>query len=87
VYVTTITRPDAHSHQTVRELIVKRMYMDGTRLAQITQELPDLLDEQMDALSGRNLKLLSNDERAAYERRKRRILQLRSELERLRNTK
>ncbi|HUB01087.1 MAG TPA: hypothetical protein VL983_00300 [Terriglobales bacterium] len=61
--------------------------MDATRLAEIAQQLPDLLDEQMKALVGRNLALLSRSERSAYEQRKGRILQLRRELERLRKAK
>jgi hypothetical protein len=58
--------------------------MDVTRLTQLAQELPELLDEQMKALVGRNFNPLSDDERAAYDKRKEKILQLRGELERLR---
>jgi len=61
--------------------------MDAVRLAQTAQELPDLLDQQMKVLVGRNLDLLSNSERSAYDERKGRILQLRRELERLRKAK
>jgi len=55
--------------------------MDAARFRHIARQLPELLDEQMKALAGRNLDLLSNGERAAYEERKRKIFQLRSELE------
>jgi len=61
--------------------------MDAARLAQIARQLPDLLDRQMKALAGRNLDLLSNSERAAYDQRKGKILQLRRELEHLRKSK
>jgi hypothetical protein len=61
--------------------------MDVTRLTQLARELPDLLEEQMQALAGRTLDLLSNSERAAYHERKEKILELRMELEGLREAK
>jgi hypothetical protein len=61
--------------------------MDVTRLTQLTRELPDLLEKQMQALAGRSLDLLSNSERVAYHERKEKILQLRMELEGLREAK
>jgi hypothetical protein len=61
--------------------------MDVTRLTQLTRELPDLLEKQMQALAGRSLDLLSNSERVAYYERKEKILQLRMELEGLREAK
>jgi len=58
--------------------------VDAARLAKIARQLPDLLDRQMKALAGRNLDVLSDRERAAYDQRKGKILQLRRELEQLR---
>jgi len=61
--------------------------MDATRFEQIARELPDLLDQQVEAILGRNFNDLTKEERAAYEDRRRRILVLRSELEELRKAR
>jgi len=57
------------------------MNTDAARFAQIARQLPDLLDEKIKALAGRTLVSFSNRERAAYDERKRKIFQLRRELE------
>lgn len=82
-----ITLVDAQTHSAVRALIVKGIYMELMRFLEIAQELPDLLDQQMNILTSRGLHSLSNSERVAYDERKARILQLRAELERLRKAK
>jgi len=61
--------------------------MEPMPFLQIAQELPDLLDQQMNILTSRGLDSLSNSERIAYDERRARILQLRAELERLRKAK
>jgi len=58
--------------------------MATTRFEEIARELPELLSQQMHALVGRSLNDLTNDEKAAYGARKQRILELRSELDKLR---
>ena len=61
--------------------------MDAARFEQIAKELPELLDRQVEAILGRNFNDLTREERAAYEDRRRRILELRSELEELRKAR
>ena len=61
--------------------------MDAKRFAQIAQELPDLLDQQMKTVVGRNGDSLSETERAAYEERKMKISELHKELDTLRKAK
>jgi len=58
--------------------------MDATPFEKITRELLDLLDQQVDAIAGRSFDDLSKEERDAYEERRRRILELRSKLEKFR---
>jgi hypothetical protein len=50
----------------------------------IARELPDLLDQQVEAIVGRTFNELTSEERTAYEERRRKILELRAELEKLR---
>ncbi|MGB9234257.1 MAG: hypothetical protein WCC04_07565 [Terriglobales bacterium] len=57
--------------------------MDATRLEQIARELPELLDRQVEAILGRNFRDFTENERTAYEERKRRILHLRTQLRKL----
>ena len=54
------------------------------RVEQIACELPRLLDQQVEAILGRSFSDLTKKEKTAYENRRRRILELRSELEALR---
>ena len=61
--------------------------MDPTRFEQVASELLELLDQQVATIAGRNSHDLSRDEAEAYDRRKRRILELRSALEELRPSK
>jgi len=58
--------------------------MAVTRFEEIARELPELLSQQMQALVGRSFNDLTNDEKAAYEARRQRIRELRSELGELR---
>jgi hypothetical protein len=62
-----------------RQLVNKDM--DSTGLDAIARELCDLLQAQIDAVAGREFNDLTQDELDAYQRRKNRILKLRSELE------
>ena len=55
--------------------------MDTAGLDAIARELCELLQQQMDAVVGRKFKTFAEEELEAYERRKRRILELRSELD------
>jgi hypothetical protein len=55
--------------------------MDAARFRHIARQLPELLDEQMKAVAECGLDSLSKSERAAYAERKKKILQLRGELE------
>jgi len=57
--------------------------MDDTPLERIARELLDLLNQQVAAIVGRKFDDLSEEERQAYEKRKKRILELRSEIEKL----
>ena len=55
--------------------------MDTSGLDQIVTELCRLLEEQVETVTGRKYNDLSEADLAEYERRKLRILQLRSELQ------
>ena len=57
--------------------------MDAPKFEQVSRELLDLLDQQVAALTNRSFKELTREEAATYESRKRRILQLRSDLSKL----
>jgi signal transduction histidine kinase len=57
--------------------------MDDTPLDRIARELLDLLNQQVAAIAGRKFDDLSAEERLAYEKRRERILELRSEIEKL----
>lgn len=57
--------------------------MDAPKFEQVSRELFDLLDQQVAAITNRSFKEFTREEAAAYESRKRRILQLRSELSKL----
>jgi hypothetical protein len=61
--------------------------MAATRFEEIARELPELLSQQMQVLVGRNFNDLSNDEKIAYEARRQKILELRSELDQLRKAR
>jgi hypothetical protein len=50
---------------------------------QIARELIELLDQQVETIVGRNFNDLSQEEKVAYENRRRRILELQSALDRL----
>jgi len=54
--------------------------MDLTGLDEIARELTELLQAQMETILGRKFSDLTEEEVASYERRKARILELRSEL-------
>jgi hypothetical protein len=55
--------------------------MDTAKLDAIARELCELLQEQMEAIVGRKFNDFAQEELEAYETRKRRILELRSELD------
>jgi hypothetical protein len=57
--------------------------MNAARFEQSSRELLDLLDQQVAAIANRRFKELTREEAAAYEHRKRRILELRSALSKL----
>jgi hypothetical protein len=57
--------------------------MDPSGIAQIAPEVCDLLQLQLDSIMGRKLTDFTPEELDAYEKRKSRIAELRSELERL----
>ena len=59
--------------------------MDPNRIAPIALELCDLLQLQLDSIMGRKLTDFTPDELDAYQKRKSRIAELRSELHRLAN--
>jgi hypothetical protein len=61
--------------------------MAATRFEEIARELPELLSQQMQALVGRSFNLLTNGEKAAYEARRQKIRELRSELDKLRKAR
>jgi hypothetical protein len=56
-------------------------YMDTTGLDVIASELCELLQQQMDAVVGRKFNDFAEEELETYERRKRRIFDLRFELD------
>jgi hypothetical protein len=55
--------------------------MDSVGLEQIARELCRLLEEQVELVTHRKFNDLTDEELAAYEKRKARILALRSQLE------
>jgi len=57
--------------------------MDPSGIAQIALEVCDLLQLQLDSIMGRKLTDLTPEELDAYQKRKSRIAQLRSELHQL----
>jgi hypothetical protein len=59
--------------------------MDPDSIAPIALELCDLLQLQLDSIMGRKLTDFTPDELDAYQKRKSRIAELRSELHRLAN--
>ena len=59
--------------------------MDPTDVAHIALELCDLLQLQLDSIMGRKLTDFTPDELDAYQKRKSRIAELRSELHRFAN--
>jgi hypothetical protein len=59
--------------------------MDPSGIAPIALELCDLLQLQLDSIVGRTLTGFTPDELTAYQKRKSRIAELRSELHRLAN--
>jgi hypothetical protein len=61
--------------------------MGAKKFERIARELPELLDRQLQALVGRRLSDFTRSEGAAYEDRKRKILQLRAQLEKLRKAR
>jgi hypothetical protein len=54
--------------------------MDTSGLNAIARELCELLQQQVESVVGRKFNDFTGEELEAYERRKRRILELRSEL-------
>jgi ABC-type uncharacterized transport system ATPase component len=61
--------------------------MAATRFEEIARELPELLSRQMQALVGRSFNDLTTDENVAYEARRQKIRELRSELDTLRKAR
>ena len=59
--------------------------MDPSSIAAIALELCDLLQLQLDSITGRKLTDFTPDELDAYQKRKSRIAELRSELHRIAN--
>jgi hypothetical protein len=59
--------------------------MDPSGIAQIALELCDLLQLQLDSITGRRLTDFTPEEMNAYQKRKSRIAELRSELHRIAN--
>lgn len=57
--------------------------MDANKFERVSRELLDLLDQQVAAIANRRFEELTREEVNAYERRKRRILKLRSALAKL----
>ena len=55
--------------------------MDTAGLDAIARELCELLQQQVESVVGRKFNDFTEEELEAYERRKRRILELRSELD------
>ena len=61
--------------------------MTATEFERIARELPELLNRQLRALTGRKLSDFTGEERIAYEQRKQEIQRLRAQLERFRKTR
>jgi hypothetical protein len=61
--------------------------MEPPELEQIARELLDLLDQQVVAIVGRNYNEFTKEEVAAYESRKRRILELHAHFRQLLKSK
>jgi hypothetical protein len=59
--------------------------MNPSEIARVSLELCDLLQLQLDSIMGRKLTDFTPDELDAYQKRKSRIAELRSELHRLAN--
>jgi hypothetical protein len=59
--------------------------MNPSELARVSLELCDLLQLQLDSIMGRKLTDFTPDELDAYQKRRSRIAELRSELHRLAN--
>ncbi len=59
--------------------------MDPTGITQIALELCDLLQLQLDSIMGRKLTDFTPDQLNAYQKRKSRIAELRSKLQRIAN--
>jgi hypothetical protein len=59
--------------------------MNPREIARVSLELCDLLQLQLDSIMGRKLTDFTPDELDAYQKRKSRIAELRSELHRLAN--
>jgi hypothetical protein len=59
--------------------------MNPSEIARVSLELCDLLQLQLDSIMGRKLTDFTPDELDAYQNRKSRIAELRSELHRLAN--
>jgi len=59
--------------------------MDPSGIAQIAFELCDLLQLQLDSIMGRKLTDFTPDQLDAYQKRKSRIAELRSKLQRIAN--
>ena len=59
--------------------------MDGTGIAEIAGQLCALLDQQMQAISGRGFQDLTEEEVANYEQRRAKIAELRAALNALAN--
>lgn len=59
--------------------------MDSSGIAQIALKVCDLLQLQLDSIVGRKLTDFTTEESVAYQKRKSRIAELRSELRRLAN--
>ena len=59
--------------------------MDSSGIAQIALKVCDLLQLQLDSIVGRKLTDFTTEESDAYQKRKSRIAELRSELRRLAN--
>ena len=61
----------------------KAVDMDANKFERVSRELLDLLDQHVAAIANRRFEELTREEVKAYERRKRRILKLRSALAKL----
>lgn len=70
-------------HGTRPHPMITRKYMKIPRLEEISREILDLFNRQLDAISDRNLNDLTGQEKRAYQSRKVRIRHLESELRNL----